>query len=209
MKLGITTCIRKKPTLEITLNSLVNSGFCREEIHIAEDREMVGAWPNWYKCLSYLYENSRDPHIAIVQDDVIVASGLAEYLSLVRLPAASILSVFSPSKYVGDIEGWYEVVDPSLWMAQFLIIERESAKEILESQIVWSIRGTKQIDNRLGLWAYKNKKRICFHMPSLAEHIGETSTLWPGVGIAGQRKSHAFKGMAWNCLELLSAANRA
>ncbi len=216
--IGITTAPRSISTVEKTVDSLIKSGVSRKEIILFCDcgfeppinitkvirPSKLGAWKNWYESLKYLYENDGGELLYLFQDDVIFGKNWWPYFLNSGLPEeAAIYSIFSPAQYSAESVGWQEIVDPSLWMAQGLIIKRAAAEEILNSKIVWTLRGDRQIDNRLGLWLFQSGRKIFFHTPSLAEHIGETSTLWEDATIEGNRKSRDFAGTAYDCLKLL------
>ena len=181
MKIGLTTSPRKTPTLDITYNSLLNVGVKQEEISIYDDKDDLGAWPNWFRGLKNLVAaNPNEPWYGMFQDDILFAPNTR--INTVEFPAdAAICSLFYPEYYAKIAKrGWTKVEDPSLWAAQALILSNDAANSILKSQIVWSLRGTKQVDNRLGLWANKTGGKVYYYYPSLCEHIGETSTLWEG-----------------------------
>ncbi len=163
----------------------------------------LGAWNHWFECLKFLLSKSKEDWLPIIQDDVIFCKNLLPYLKQVKIPDnCSIYSPFTPIQYTGKQVGWTLISDPSLWMAQTLFIRRDAAEKILKSNIVWQIRGDNQIDNRLGLWLIQSKNKIYFHTPSLAEHIGETSTLWNKATVEGKRKSGSFNPDL-DCLNLL------
>jgi hypothetical protein len=55
-------------------------------------------------------------------------------------------------------------------------------------------RGLRFIDDVIGEWAERNLVPIWYPTPSLVQHIGETSTVWPGVPAAGFRRADFFAG---------------
>jgi hypothetical protein len=215
----VTTCLRKQPTIGRTIGSLIKAGWSSDNILISSDNNYIpevdidihtiirnkklGAWPHWFDCLKLLLSKSDEDWLGIIQDDVIFCKNLKEYLNKAHIPQnCDIYSPFTPIQYTGSGVGWTLISDPSLWMAQTLFIRRQAARKLLTSDIVWQIRGDKQIDNRLGLWLLQSNRKIYFHTPSLAEHIGETSTLWENASVAGNRKSGSFDPDL-DCLELL------
>lgn len=204
--IGITTSPRKISTLETTINSLIDSGISREKIILFDDSGPIklGAWKNWYRGLEWLYNNTADEWLYLFQDDIIFSHNWNTYFEKASVPTdAAICSIFSPAKYkLGKEVGWYDVADRSLWCCQAFIIRRASAAEILKSRVVWSIRGDRQIDNRIGLWLEQSRNKIYYHSPSLVEHVGDESTLWEGAAASGWRKSRTFDA-ALDCLQLL------
>jgi hypothetical protein len=54
----------------------------------------------------------------------------------------------------------------------------------------------------LAEWAQRQQLPVYYHAPSLAQHIGETSTVWPGAGNSGLRRASTFVGEDFDALEL-------
>lgn len=205
---GITSAIRKEPTLERTLESLSDAGFdllhCYldygsqipskfEFIKKTNRDKLYGAWGNWFYALKDLTEQYDSQLYGIIQDDVIVKPNVCQYMSEYMPQDADCLSIFTPSLYK-DVSRWkrQDWRGSKLWMAQTLFFTRDAALSLLNSEEVWRIEGTKGIDNRVGLWAKYNGRSIYYHTPSLAQHIGQTSTLWGDLKAEGWRQADDF-----------------
>ena len=64
--------------------------------------------------------------------------------------------------------------------------------------------GDKLIDVRVGEWSEAINKAAIFHNPSLAQHIGEFSTIWEdGVPAEDDRAAFEFVGENFDALQLL------
>ena len=62
--------------------------------------------------------------------------------------------------------------------------------------------GKKNVDSMLGLWAQNNQLAVYFHTPSLAQHIGQTSVVWPRATAGGRRQASDFVGETFDALTL-------
>ncbi len=191
--IGLTTAPRKKPTLHFALDTLARCGFdnicvfaepdsplpINKDIKVKQRKRTLGAWENWFWGLKELYDTYEQPYYCMVQDDIWAAHcidvpGLLEGLDM----NVGLYSLYTPVKYLGASE-WNDIQQGSkLHMAQFYVIPRESARSIINSEEVWRIPGNYAIDNRIGLWAKYQRKRVLYRTPSLFDHIGETSTIW-------------------------------
>ena len=58
----------------------------------------------------------------------------------------------------------------------------------------WSNDGCANIDVVIGEWAARQGLKVFFPTPSLAQHIGDVSTLWPQGRAKGYRKADRFAG---------------
>jgi hypothetical protein len=218
MYIGITTSFRKESTLETTLNSLDRSGF--KFVHIFADHNTIiddgvnvsrrknhqyGAWRNWFWGLKELYETYEQEFYVMCQDDILVCGNLYKYiLQLKPNGETGLYSLCTPPMYKGP-NLWNEINQGSkLWLAQFVIIPRNSVKMILESKEVWRFNHGAAIDNRLGMWAKYAGKKVLYHTPSLVNHIGHISTIWPDdIRVAGERSPVDFPGEDFDSLTLL------
>jgi hypothetical protein len=206
--IGVTTAVRQEPTIGRTLESLSDSGcdllHCFSDygstlppkfefIKNTQRDKLLGAWGNWFYSLKFLTENYPAELYGMVQDDVIVCPNVIPYIREHIPQDADCVSIFTPSCYK-DISRWkrHEWRGSKLWMAQALFFTRDAALSLLNSEEVWRIEGTKNIDNRVGLWAKYNGRRLYYHTPSLAQHIGETSTLWGDLSNQGYRSADDY-----------------
>jgi hypothetical protein len=167
--------------------------------------EKVGAWPNYYLALAELLlrEPWADAYF-LVQDDVILydREDLRRYLEQTLWPAdlTGAVSLFCSSKYTQRTSGWHTRKEPWVWGAQAFVFPRDSAKRFVADSVVlehrWSGRshGLANIDVVIGEWAARHGLPIFYPTPSLAQHVGDTSTLWPEGRISGYRRADRFAG---------------
>lgn len=215
---GVTTAPRRKPTLEACLSSLVQAGWNQLRLFAEPGTEIpaafsylpvalrdgvLGAFPNWYLSLAELV--MRNPHADayfLCQDDVLLSRGLRAYLEQTLWPApdVGIVSVYCPSHYaVGQTKGFHiENRGWDSWGALAYIFPNPSARAVLTDPAVLNHRhhgpaeGLRNIDSLLGSFCRRRRLRYLVHVPSLAQHIGETSTIWRYGSARGQRRADRF-----------------
>ncbi|MEM7387152.1 MAG: hypothetical protein AAF514_19615, partial [Verrucomicrobiota bacterium] len=217
---GVTTAPRKEPTLERSLRSLRAAGwtdplvFSEPDVTLPPDfdRQKVvtrhrsyGAWPNWLVSAMelYLLHPKVDAYL-ICQDDVLYGKNLRAYLesTLWPGPRPGVVSLHTPSHrtrpdwtgFHSDNEGW------RAWGAQAYVFPNASLRALLRHPTVINhrhrgpARGERNIDSVVGYWSRMTGLDYYIHQPSLTQHIGETSTLWPDATTAGKRQASHFVG---------------
>ena len=217
---GVTTAPRREPTLEACLESLVRAGWPAPHLFVDSavripDRfldlpgtfreEKLGAWPNYYLALAELL--MRAPYAdayMIVQDDVVLfdRENLREYMEQMLWPGRSTAMV---SLYCCEVDsrpesGWHRrrrswpsgahvfVFPPQL--AKAFVMDPSVFAHRWEPDPVWARCVGDLIDN----WARDRRLDVWFPTPSLAQHIGHASTLWPGARAVGSRRADRFAG---------------
>jgi hypothetical protein len=129
---------------------------------------------------------------------------LRDYLEYGLWPAnrVGVVSVFcashvgkgQPSGFCVANLGW------DAWGAQAYIFPPASARAFLANPIGYEHRcvgpgqGLRNIDSIVGQWCLDQKLPYFVHVPSLAQHIGETSTLYPDGSLLGKRSASNFPG---------------
>ena len=216
---GVTTAPRRQPTLETCLDYLVRAGW--DSIHLFVDDRVpslasrhrhlpvslrqpaVGPWPNYYLALQELFLRYPDADVLmIVQDDACLydQESLPEYLDRVLWPTdpPGLVSLYCSSAYTNDHAGWHEISEEWVWGALAFAFPRERASQFLTDPEViahrWKSNGLRLIDEVIGKWAVHQNVPIHFPTPSLVQHLGTTSTIWPGVPSAGFRRADWFAG---------------
>jgi hypothetical protein len=217
---GVTTAPRGQPTLEACLESLIGAGFEKPYLFIdspvrVPDRfahlpgtlrdEKIGAWPNYYLGLLELLmrEPDADAYL-IVQDDVVFfdRENLRQYLEDVLWPGRStvLVSLYSAAVDTGPEPGWHPrrggwvsgahafLFPPQ--MAKAFVIDRTVFQHRWLPHPVWS----KCLDDLIGNWARDRRVDVWFPTPSLAQHVGDASTLWPNARVVGSRRAEPFAG---------------
>ncbi|WP_339733651.1 glycosyltransferase [uncultured Gimesia sp.] len=216
---GITTAPRKKSTLHQTLVSLKTAGwdsprlFAEPGVEIPSEfnrlpvsrrDETLGAFPNWYLALTELVlRNPRAEAFLLCQDDVLFSADIRDYLERTLWPANQIgvVSIYCPSHYsqaakpgfIREDRGWKS------WGALAYIFSNPSARAILSDSMVLNHRdfgpaeGLHHIDSVVGYWCERNHLPYYVHSPSLAQHIGESSTIYPRATTSGNRQAKDFQ----------------
>ncbi|MES2789511.1 MAG: hypothetical protein V4719_07810 [Planctomycetota bacterium] len=215
---GMTTAPRDVPTLERSLNSLVAAGWSSprlfaepgteipvefEHLPIARRDQVLGAFPNWYLGLAELVmrEPQADAYL-MCQDDVLFAAGLRKYLdeSLWLNPQAGVISVYCPSHYATDRDPGFHAENRGWqsWGALAYVLPAASARallgdgKVLEHRLNGPADGLRNIDSVVGRWCLDTGRTYLVHVPSLAQHIGDTSTIWTGARNAQRRHADRF-----------------
>lgn len=217
---GVTTAPRPEPTLARTLDSLAAAGWEHPRLFVEPGSEIpprfadlprsdrdepLGAFANWYLALAELVMRSpRAEAYFMVQDDVVFARGVRPFLERALWPAANCgaVSIYCPSHYaVGQPAGFHlEDRGWGTWTAQTLLLPNPSARALLSDVEVVNHRhhgpreGMKNIDCVVGRWCLAAGRPFYVYTPSLAQHIGETSTLYASASAAGRWSAATFIG---------------
>jgi len=217
---GVTTAPRRKATLERCLKSLAAAGWetprlfaepgvklPRRFAHLPRTHRdaTVGAFPNWYLALAELVmREPRAEAYLLVQDDVVFARNIREFLEVALWPhpQVGVVSIYCPSDYAQGLRPGFHVEDRgwNTWTAQALIFPNPSARAALASPIMLNHRhhgprqGMRNIDCAVGAWCLSAGRPFYVFTPSLAEHVGDTSTLFRGARTWGRRRSATFVG---------------
>jgi hypothetical protein len=215
---GITTAPRNRPTLDWTLDSLVRAGW--EPSRIFEDgtttiaprhaqrpvstREpALGAWPSYYLGLSELVLRHPDVDAYfMVQDDVVFydRQDLRAYLEDVLWPTdpPGVISLYCSAAYTRPDSGWFSPPERWVWGALAFIFPKELARAFVADPHVlahrWShpTHGLRAIDGLIGGWTEYHRIPVHYPCPSLAQHIGDASTLWTALESEGVRLADRF-----------------
>ncbi len=215
---GVTTSPRREDTLDRTLDSIRRAGwsspwlFFDSAVQVAERHAHLpvtyreartGAWPNYYLSLTEML--MRDPNAdayMIVQDDVVLShsENLRTYLEQILWPddETGVVSLFCSSVYHREQEGWRALDEKWVWGALAFIFSNEAAWAFIsDSQVIAHRKsrqfdGTRKIDVTVGEWLLRSQKKILYPVPSLAKHIGESSTLWEEATAKGKRQASEF-----------------
>jgi hypothetical protein len=138
----------------------------------------------------------------MLQDDVLLTANLRDYLerTLWPRPTVGVVSLYTPSHYsAGKTFGYHE--QPcgwNAWGALAYVFPNPAARALLADPLIIEHRrrgpadGLRNIDSVVGLWRQRRNLPYIVHVPSLAQHIGDTSTLWPQATTAGQRRADTF-----------------
>lgn len=214
---GVTTAPRAVPTLERTLESLAAAGWSDVRLFAEPGSEVprkfsalpvtsrhsrLGAFPNWYLGLAELVMTFPEADAYFLsQDDVLFARGLRAYLEahLWPQPRLGVVSVYCPAPYTRNrAAGFYvEEHGRETWGALAYLFPNASARAVLGTPQVVNHRlrqtgGDHQIDGLVGQWCRITRLPYLVHEPSLAQHIGDVSTVFPGTSNSGKRRADLF-----------------
>lgn len=212
---GITTAPREVPTLDRCLESLQRAGWQQPRLFVDGriDRPYdlpvtlrdpaVGAWPNYYLALMELLQREPDADaLMVVQDDAVfydrvyLKDCLDQVLWLADPPG--LVSLYCSSAYTMTQSGWHRCAERWNWGALAIVFPRALAVRFLTDEQAlehrWQPYGDRYIDDVIGDFCIRHDIPIHYPCPSLVQHIGESSTLWPGVTATGYRRASQFAG---------------
>jgi hypothetical protein len=186
--------------------------------------ERVGGWPNFLLALTELHLRRPDAeHYLLVEDDVVFCRDVAAYLERKRA-TLEIASLYTSSRVERAIRphgigftrlnpGWYVASG-----ALALLFSNARLGQFLASDFVRGYRrhppadldprhfrrdGLHHADCVVGRFAREAGCGIQYHYPSLAQHIGEVSAMYPGfTGKRANRCSADFPGEGASALQL-------
>ena len=140
----------------------------------------------------------------MVQDDVVFARNVRPFLekALWPDPNCGCVSIYCPGHYAaGRRPGFY--VEDRGWgtvAAVALVFPNPAARLLVGSSLPVSHRylgprnGSKNIDSLVGTWCRHAGRPFFVFTPSLGEHVGHASTLYPHARANGYRRSSTFVG---------------
>ncbi len=217
---GVTTAPRSQETLSQTLESFCAGGwpdpflFVDTAVKLPEKfahlpgtyrDTRLGAWPNYYLSLVELLLRVPEADAYLVaQDDLLFPRGVnvREYLEAVLWPGhkPGLVSLYCSSAYTKDEPGWYTHNGLWLWGALAFVFSRELAREFVTDLRVFDHRrarlneGLANIDIVIGAWAVRRGLAVWYPTPSLVQHIGDSSSIWPASLAEGPRRADWFAG---------------
>lgn len=79
-----------------------------------------------------------------------------------------------------------------------------TAERMIETTLLRDYARQSAVDGIIGKWARRQGVDVFFCYPSLADHIGDTSTIHPKAPNAGTRRSSTFVGEKYDATDLLA-----
>jgi len=217
---GVTTAPRVQPVLGTCLDSLARAGWHGPHLFIdaavnvpaphqdlprtARD-ERIGAWPNYLLALTeLLLRHPRADAYMIVQDDALFhdREPLTPYLEAVLWPgrAPCLVSLYCNTSDTASEPGWHASVAEMRGGPVALVFPRDLAKAFVTDREVFEHRwgpdevSATSIGDTISSWAHRRGVPVWLPTPSLVQHIGDTSTLWPLARAKGPRIARWFAG---------------
>jgi hypothetical protein len=216
---GVTTAPRRRPTLEACLESLARAGWDEPVLFLdavdapgrfahlpgtARDVR-VGAWPNY--CLGLWELLLRRPDadaFLMVQDDALFTDrgDVRGYLEQTLWPgdAPALASLYTSAEYTAPQDGWRALTGRWRWGALAFAFPGALARAFLTDPEVVAHRGNPAdgglagVDCLIGDWAERAGVAVWHPTPSLVQHIGTTSAIWPVTAADGPRRAGRFAG---------------
>jgi hypothetical protein len=205
LALAMTTAPRREVTLYRALSSLRLAGF-HEEVQLFAEPETLGTgdrtgmvdtsvavhesvsrrgcFGNWKHALKWLISHTTAPWLMIVQDDAIWRPGSADTLRAQMRgrqdPRTGLLSPYaSPTNVKKDfVDGWNECrAGWDFWGALALCMKRVAAEDLLRHPRFVKHASPKQVDAVVAASMLDLNRPSFVHVPSLVDHIGDTSTI--------------------------------
>lgn len=193
----------------------------REGVRVHDRPTRLGAYGNFVCAASELFQTYSDrDYFLFVQDDVVFSKNCRAYLdaTLSEKPKGAVWSLYCSGtdytdfdKKYGDAYGWKETRRGwGMMGALTVVFSAADLISFLSSQSTWLHRitrgpkATRQVDAEIGLWAQNNRTPAMFHHPSLAQHIGEKSSIYPSIkAMSDRRSSVTFVGEDFDALSFL------
>ena len=121
-----------------------------------------------------------------------------------------LVSVYTPTPYARDETGFHTVeIGECLLGALTYIFPNALARlllasaEIVDHRLRPELAGLREIDVAVGQWARRHQLPVYYHSPSLAQHIGERSTIWDAGDPSAARTARDFLGEAFDARKLI------
>lgn len=203
---AIRTAFRSDPTLEKTVQSMLDAGF-QNPVVFAEpdspDSELISVrWKSQLKPFKsfvessqWLLENTSSQWFLLCEDDVIFREGAADLIRTYPMNSNQVLSLYVSSFQQGRVsrnEGFHAVTG-DLHGSLAYLVHRESLVKILESRTFRTWPGPARVDRAFSQAATECGVELVTHNPSLVQHIGAASTLNSRRKLTHGRTSHFLK----------------
>jgi hypothetical protein len=186
--------------------------------------ERIGGWPNFLLALAELHLRQPEAgHYLLVEDDVVFCRDVAAYLER-RRPGLEIASLYTSARVERAIRArgtGFTRLNPGWQVASgalALLFSNARLEQFLASDFVRGYRrrppadldprhfrrdGLHHADCVVGRFARDAGCGIQYHYPSLAQHIGGVSAMYPGItGKHANRSSADFPGEEVSALKL-------
>lgn len=217
---GVTTAPRDQSTLDDCLSSLAAAGWREPRLFVDGNVRLsalasglpvtyrdpqIGAWPSYYLALIELI--MRAPHAdayLLVQDDVVFFQHplMRRYLESILWPGnrPGLVSLFCSRAYTQAVSGWKQLEEALVWGGPAIIFPHDAAiafvsdAQVVHHRLSPDPHGLANIDWLIGEWAWRTGTPVYVPTPSLAQHIGHVSSIWPDVRAYGNRRADQFAG---------------
>ena len=215
---AVTTAPREQETLDDCLGSLIQAGWTDPRLFVDGDvsvsqkwnhlettyrKPQMGAWPNYYLTLAEMFMRHPDADAyMLVQDDVVFFRhpDVREYVESVLWPSADpgIVCLFCSRGHAPADRGWHPVDGRLVWGGPAMIYSRPVLMNLLSDPGIIAHRlsndGRDSTSRPVGTWALETGTNVTVCAPSLVQHVGHVSSLFPGVKAFSCRSAAEFAG---------------
>ena len=186
--------------------------------------QRIGGWPNFLLALTELHLRQPEAeHYLLVEDDVVFCKEVAAYLELKRagLQIASLYTSTRVERAIRPCGVGFTTLNPGWHIASgalALLFSNARLEQFLASDFIRGYRrhppadldprhfrrdGLHHADCVVGRFAHEAGCGIQYHYPSLVQHTGEHSFMYPGfTGKRANRCSADFPGESATALDL-------
>lgn len=219
----MTSCPRPDPYILRAFDSLRAAGFAQpvelfcepgeyplehlKHAHVHENPRTLGCFQNWRHSLKWMVDCAEADWILMIQDDTIWRDDAARVLTAAinnpKLAEVGFLSPYTSRAMVHPgpaKQGWQKpkLTPYSFWGALALCLPLESARALLRYPRFRDHEHHRKVDVTVGHCFREMGKAMYVHLPSLANHIGDVSTLGRHKikGIQWGRSGHMFRERA-------------
>lgn len=226
---GMTTAPRGEATLERTVSSLAAAGWSSPRLFVEPetalpvngrelertDRDLrLGAYPNFFLGLAeLLLRHPQADAYLMVQDDVVFCRGVRAYLERLLWPAGEIgvISLYCPSQWSRGKEPGFHPEDRGwqAWGAHAYVFSNLSIRQFLghplalDHRLYGPAEGMRNVDSVVGQWCRLAGLPYYVHVPSLVQHVGNASAIYPAAMLSGNRVAADFVGEDIDVAEFL------
>ena len=157
----------------------------------------VGCFKHYYRVLEDLC-NSESEYVAVFSDDVIYFNGWLERALQGFTDGVGYVACYVPNELAKRhemVQGWNEIKGGwnDIYGGGF-VFKREIAKELLQHPFILNhlenYEANQQIDLAIPESVFQMGLKQMFHIPSLMNHIGHSSTI-------GHKHTHDNVGAGW------------
>jgi hypothetical protein len=169
-------------------------------IDVFNDEQLLGHFQAYMAALRYAVRRDADATaFFVVEDDVVFCRGLHAYLQRTLWPGSvakiALCSPYCPKAYRQLRSGWDDSQSRrGLYLAgsQAWVFPAQAARAILSE--VAPRKTTHNADWEIGRWADATDRRVWYHTPSLAQHVGLKNSVLGDDSVSDLRHAADFIG---------------
>ncbi len=215
---AVTTAPREQDTLNDCLSSLADAGWSDprlivdgkvtlsgrwKHLEVTRRQPQIGAWPSYFLTMTELFMRCPDADAyLIVQDDAVFFRhpGVREYLESVLWPSRNpgIVCLFCSRGHAPPAKGWHTLKEQLVWGGPAMVYSRPVLMSLLIDPKIIAHRlskdGLVNTSRPIGRWALETGTSVHVCAPSLVQHVGHVSSLFPDARAFSSRSAANFAG---------------